>query len=236
MKTIIRVWKDEKENFFEVSDKPKLIGREDYCEIKIKDPIVSSKHAEIFLKNNQIIVKDLQSKNGIFINNTRYVGEKALYRGDILKIGSYFFTIDKNKNDTDVLTKLTFIGSTLSNIKDALKLKLESSNIRKKPLTHRSGDAKLRYEKRFQPSVRKGLSNSQKDIQARDTMKRNAKAIDLFCYLIAFLLCYFEVKYFPLLWAVIISLLASVAVFILNCLGEFTIGEKISGISKTYRD
>ena len=62
------------------------IGRVEDNTFQIAEPSVSSHHCEILLRGNDIIVKDLSSTNGTFINGEK-VSESPLKPGQILRLG-----------------------------------------------------------------------------------------------------------------------------------------------------
>lgn len=53
-----------------------LIGRAGNCDVVINDGGVSSKHARIFVENEELFIEDLRSLNGTFVNGRR-VGSKV---------------------------------------------------------------------------------------------------------------------------------------------------------------
>src|ERR1700761_5453945 len=63
------------------------IGRVEDNTFQIPQSSVSSHHCEILLRGNDVIVKDLNSTNGTFINNNQITGEGVLKPGQILKLG-----------------------------------------------------------------------------------------------------------------------------------------------------
>ncbi len=52
-------------------DKPFRIGRDEECEIILKDPVVSRVHAEVLFEKKQWWYRDLQSMNGTFFNGKK---------------------------------------------------------------------------------------------------------------------------------------------------------------------
>ncbi len=78
------------ENAVFLSEKKVLIGRSQECDIMIIDPSVSTNHCIIFQKKGRFFVKDLNSRNGTFINE-RPVGMAEVKDGDILRIGEKKF-------------------------------------------------------------------------------------------------------------------------------------------------
>ena len=74
-----------------------VIGRnEKTCDIAITyDDSVSSRHCELFLRDNNLYCRDLGSSNGTMINRQKVYQEIKLESGDILRIGrlSFFLQI-----------------------------------------------------------------------------------------------------------------------------------------------
>lgn len=67
-----------------------VIGRSrQKCNIFIEtDPSVSGVHCEIGVRENGFYIKDLQSSNGTYINDTRVITESRLIAGNIIRLGS----------------------------------------------------------------------------------------------------------------------------------------------------
>ncbi len=63
------------------------IGRVEDNTFQIPHPSVSSHHCEVLLKGNDVVIKDLNSTNGTFINNQQVTGEAVLKPGQILRLG-----------------------------------------------------------------------------------------------------------------------------------------------------
>jgi predicted component of type VI protein secretion system len=63
------------------------IGRVDDNTFPIPEGSVSSHHCEILLRGTDIIVHDLNSTNGTFINGNQVTGEAPLKPGQILRLG-----------------------------------------------------------------------------------------------------------------------------------------------------
>ncbi len=62
------------------------IGRVEDNTFPITDPSVSSHHCEILLKGSDVVVNDLNSTNGTFINGDK-VTEATLKPGQVLRLG-----------------------------------------------------------------------------------------------------------------------------------------------------
>ncbi len=69
------------------------VGRVEDNTFQIAEPSVSSHHCEILLKGNDVVVKDLNSTNGTFINGER-VTEALLKPGQTLRLGQVELKLD----------------------------------------------------------------------------------------------------------------------------------------------
>jgi len=79
-----------------ILDGGKTIGRSNDNNIVIKDPFLSSEHAELLLKDGMIYVKDRGSKNGTFVNNERIGSDEVcINNGDRIQVGSLSFILVK---------------------------------------------------------------------------------------------------------------------------------------------
>src|SRR6185436_17884791 len=64
------------------------IGRVEDNTFQIAEPSVSSHHCEILLKGNDVVVKDLNSTNGTFVNGEKVAeAEIVLKPGQVLRLG-----------------------------------------------------------------------------------------------------------------------------------------------------
>jgi len=78
-----------------VSSEKFLIGRSESCQLRPKSESVSRKHCIIVLKDNKVLIQDLKSRNGTFVNEKRLPSDKAkvLKAGDQLRIGKLSFEL-----------------------------------------------------------------------------------------------------------------------------------------------
>ena len=65
-----------------------IIGRSLQADITIEDITISRMHAEILIKNGKFYIKDLDARNGTFINKDR-VSISEITTGDIITFGTY---------------------------------------------------------------------------------------------------------------------------------------------------
>jgi hypothetical protein len=71
---------------YELKVEKTTIGRLEDNSFQIPEQSVSSHHCEVLLKGNDVVVKDLNSTNGTFINGEK-ITEKSLKPGQILRLG-----------------------------------------------------------------------------------------------------------------------------------------------------
>ena len=69
------------------------LGRKPENTIVLTEPFVSGNHAKIYAKNNNLYVEDLNSTNGVYVNNERIQEKYKLVADDEVKIGSAIFKV-----------------------------------------------------------------------------------------------------------------------------------------------
>jgi len=72
------------------------LGRKPENTIVLTEPFVSGNHAKIYAKNNNLYVEDLNSTNGVYVNNERIEEKYKLIADDEVKIGSAIFKVLKS--------------------------------------------------------------------------------------------------------------------------------------------
>ena len=72
-------------------NQPLTVGREKYNDLVLNDLLVSRQQSVIQIEKDHFIVRDLNSRNGTFLNNSR-IDKADLQNGDIVKIGGFEFT------------------------------------------------------------------------------------------------------------------------------------------------
>jgi two-component system, cell cycle response regulator len=75
---------------YTVGAAPLIIGRGENCEIRINDNSVSRRHAMVLSRDGGWAIADLDSTNGIFLNNVA-VDSAPLEDGDYVRIGNCLF-------------------------------------------------------------------------------------------------------------------------------------------------
>lgn len=64
------------------------IGRSEQSDLCVDDPLASREHAFILIEGREISIHDMQSRNGVFVNQERIKGQRLLQVGDVIRIGS----------------------------------------------------------------------------------------------------------------------------------------------------
>jgi pSer/pThr/pTyr-binding forkhead associated (FHA) protein len=64
-----------------------VLGRSRDCDIVLEDPGVSRRHAEIRPTEDDWVLADLGSTNGVRVNGRTLRGKHALQRGDRIELG-----------------------------------------------------------------------------------------------------------------------------------------------------
>jgi len=66
-----------------------VVGRDPACDFVIDLPMVSGRHAILSRRDNQVLIKDLGSSNGTFVNGKRIECETPVRDGDLIGLGSH---------------------------------------------------------------------------------------------------------------------------------------------------
>jgi len=61
-------------------------------EIRLDDPFASSRHARIFRQGHTLVIEDLGSTNGTYLNEEPLTGPQPLHPGDQIRIGDSEFS------------------------------------------------------------------------------------------------------------------------------------------------
>ncbi len=76
---------------YEISDRGATLGRGE-VEIRLEDPFASSRHARIFREGPVVVIEDLGSTNGTYLNGELLTGPQPLHDGDRIRIGDSEFS------------------------------------------------------------------------------------------------------------------------------------------------
>ncbi|MFC1588101.1 HD domain-containing phosphohydrolase [Planctomycetota bacterium] len=103
---LLRIEKgDQSGSSLEITEESLTIGRDQTDGIRIKDQGASRQHAEIFRIGELFFIRDLDSKNGTFLNEEP-ITEQALQVGDKIRVGATVFVFeDDGGEDADQIAR-----------------------------------------------------------------------------------------------------------------------------------
>lgn len=79
----------------ELGERDLIIGRSGASDVSLRDERVSSFHCRISRRNGSVMIRDLESRNGTWLNDHR-VEEGTLNAGDTLRIGSHLIMLGRD--------------------------------------------------------------------------------------------------------------------------------------------
>ncbi len=71
-----------------------VLGRGEQAEIRLDDPFASGAHARIYTQGDLMVIEDLESTNGTYLNEELLDGPRPLHPGDRVRIGESEFTYE----------------------------------------------------------------------------------------------------------------------------------------------
>ncbi len=71
-----------------------VLGRGDTAEIRLEDPFASSRHARVYEQGRILVIEDLGSTNGTYLNEELLDGPRPLHPGDRVRIGDSEFAFE----------------------------------------------------------------------------------------------------------------------------------------------
>jgi hypothetical protein len=78
-------------------DEDLVLGRGDQAEIRLEDPFASSRHARVYRQAGSLVLEDLGSTNGTYLNEELLDTPRPLHPGDHVRIGDseLVFEVDR---------------------------------------------------------------------------------------------------------------------------------------------
>jgi hypothetical protein len=71
-----------------------VLGRGERAEIRLEDPFASSRHARVYEQGNIMVIEDLHSTNGTYLNEELLETPRPLHPGDRVRIGDSEFAFE----------------------------------------------------------------------------------------------------------------------------------------------
>ncbi|MBM4305251.1 MAG: DUF2662 domain-containing protein [Deltaproteobacteria bacterium] len=103
-----------------------IIGREEDCTIKVSDPTVSRKHAFLSYQDGKVILEDLGSKCGTWVNHQK-INKQILRHSDRIRIGGTELTFQDRGGEKNLIHDGTE-RKEISQPEDKLEKKMDSSD------------------------------------------------------------------------------------------------------------
>jgi pSer/pThr/pTyr-binding forkhead associated (FHA) protein len=70
-----------------------IIGRRGGCDLRIPSAAVSRRHCRLYVHDDSLVVEDLDSANGTFVNGARVKDTQIINSGDRLEVGPITFRV-----------------------------------------------------------------------------------------------------------------------------------------------
>jgi hypothetical protein len=71
-----------------------VLGRGERAAIRLEDPFASARHARIYEQGNIVVIEDLHSTNGTYLNEELLQTPRPLHPGDRVRIGESEFAFE----------------------------------------------------------------------------------------------------------------------------------------------
>jgi pSer/pThr/pTyr-binding forkhead associated (FHA) protein len=72
-----------------------VLGRGEAAEIRLEDPFASARHARLLRQGGIMVIEDMGSTNGTYLNEELLQGPQPLHAGDRVRIGDSEFTYEE---------------------------------------------------------------------------------------------------------------------------------------------
>ena len=94
--------KGEPVGHFPIGVEPLTVGRDEGRDVILEDAQVSRLHLKAFLSEGHVMVEDLGSANGTYLDGKRFVGQVVLEEGHWLQVGSHLLKHERrSKRDVE---------------------------------------------------------------------------------------------------------------------------------------
>lgn len=90
-----------------------IIGRSPEAQIVINEQCVSRQHAQCLRVNEKVVLEDLGSSNGTYLNDERLSTKETLKDGDIIRLGTIVFKYFSHDNIENVFTDKIYRMATI---------------------------------------------------------------------------------------------------------------------------
>lgn len=92
-RTLVRFWLEFQGNTLELRPGTMVVGRSSGCNVVLDDGLVSRRHAQFVIGPKLVVLEDLGSVNGVYLNGERIATPRNLRDGDRVQIGKQDFVL-----------------------------------------------------------------------------------------------------------------------------------------------
>lgn len=103
----MRVTKNGSTTPVPLTHKRTLVGRLDDCHIRVPAAGISRKHCEIVNEDGSLVINDLGSSNGTYVNQERITSE-PISAGDLISFGGLVFLVTVNGEPGEVDAEMMY--------------------------------------------------------------------------------------------------------------------------------
>ena len=88
-----------------------VIGRDPLCHLRPHSSLVSRRHCAVARWGGRVLLRDLKSANGTFLNKKRVLNQIEVQNGDVLEVGDLSFSFQIARDPSEVLQDLPDDGN-----------------------------------------------------------------------------------------------------------------------------
>lgn len=126
-----------------------IVGRsQSRCQVSLADPMCSGTHCKVSVTKKAIFVEDLNSKNGLYLNEVAII-KQNIYIDDRIRLGNSLLFINHSRMDEKSIKIARYEGTDLRAGNLTLELELENN----RPKTKSPKDSSKLYSSPRQNSV-----------------------------------------------------------------------------------
>ncbi|HVR29341.1 MAG TPA: FHA domain-containing protein, partial [Thermoanaerobaculia bacterium] len=111
----LRVTPAEGDPFDFVLDRDSVtVGRSSTADLALSDPFLSRHHARLMRRDDRLLVEDLGSRNGTFVNDLAVEGPTEVKPGDVIRLSASSISVASDRASiTNATTHDSGLGATI---------------------------------------------------------------------------------------------------------------------------
>jgi pSer/pThr/pTyr-binding forkhead associated (FHA) protein len=109
-----------------------ILGRQRGCDLRIPSAQVSRRHCRLSFRDDCLLVEDLASANGSFLNGEAIQGLQLVRPGDLLKVGPITFRVEYQLTTSAMQRMLAGLPPVQHELVDVVELVEEVEPVKKK--------------------------------------------------------------------------------------------------------